>query len=1566
MSSPPRKRPVLTSVWLDADQYTYEALCTAGAASITAALQRRTSEPSMARASDDPDAPRPCHTSGGVPREGRDARTDSSLPESSASSSCSYVRFLIPRESMPRKRPRGHASHNGCKEEAAGSPKSRDDGKLPSSSPLSSSSLSFTAALKDDASTSTADNTQGLLWTGDADARLDVLEEVELCSVVPRLSRTFGVDQLVQQVVPCTAFIKRRSRHSNDAVTHPADASDAVDNVCCCSLPTGCLAQLRRAADQHWMTLRCEARAWQRLRAPEKRGAADNLQAESSEKESRLHAARVPCQYVSAWLPPVPAYMKSTTHATRPADDDDVLGSDSTGSVAEATVSHADGGRSPATPASHVSLLDDSGADEDNAGHLCLSFAAAQARYERQRRQVAVSQRQRRRSSDVHRAVGVAENSSGGGALNAEAKGETAGIAAAASQFWSSTTAYFNAPATSDFFTGLLPHSDPALVPSHESVSNLNSAAVHSAVGVYPPPLSSPLSAPSFAHRDGCARPAGAVVEWASGVVSYTADTEGLMHEQQARAQRFFSLPPPRPVFPASSSRPSAHDVSPSQAITGEEPKKQQAYPQGRCPTSTTTAAEVEVDEDDDEVGAEDRSTLRGAVLAQLQRLQRRDEAVTASCHGGDLRLRVHDGPLISGDNAGKSSDVRTSSLPTRVRGQTSPSSVHQQSCRVTRLAAPVPCQCHHCSPLQLQFAQVPSMNSSVLLRYLDLLHRTALPSLQNPYPPPRRPRVSEAAAEEARCQAAATATATTTAAARGEKGGGVSSPPASPNSNGNDRHRHHRESQRGPVDPVDLVFPSLQRWFTQVQKADVMTCGFQDQQRKNQRQSSKRRTKMARSSAHKHHSSPSPPTQQEDLRSPRHSFVNGTRCSGSNSEEDEEENGCVEDGAATLDSPPRSPLAAATDACVTSLGWLDDAVLDEAVVVGVVPRGQPHQLRLVAPSCAFIVALVQRLEEACEVAFRVLTHISLPSDFAVQTGRLSSPTTEPCAFRAVNTSHDEACEEADMCEAGERWQAWLESVYVSCMWDTLRDMLNVREWSMAMQEAEKLPFLPSPASLSCICDDKDNDRSRGQPTIARDAPRHRVAMTEAAPTPLSPPPPLNSCCVLSSTVPPSSPAASFFIDVGEPQRTMREIYDSVRAAAVAHTTACLCAAEDVTARVLLTALTPLLHRRIHVMYELLHHFASKSLYASHRAQCESYQHWYATTPSPGAVLRLLQRSRRFHAALARCYPQYPLPPLPEMCHVAHTASRSSDAAGERARQTPAAREFPACPLASAGASPSPPKTCAVDEKESNGTANKPAAVVVVTSITKRRRTEGRVETSDDVLRPPPLHRNDGGDADATQGDREESCSEAGLHPPFVPLAPTAVTAVAASADESAASAASTQTSWSPVPPSASPSSPMAGTATSPAARVSNPPSSTHDLSSTAAAASTPTSAASTTSLTYVPEVALLDPRYLQRFAWWTHRTHHSSNSSSNTTTHCGLSASPAEGSGTAVGATHGHSQRHVMSIPGDYVRVLPVQEQDAGIRAVLRSMSQKGRTLDLWEMSQHIQAHRATPYVYH
>lgn len=1352
------KPSLLTTVWLDADASTYEALCTAGATAISVATPSNSVEESA---------------------------------KEHASSAANSALQLIPQECLTRKRPRVHHGDATTSTSISGCGGAR-----------STSSLT--------------------LPTGDTDARLDVLEEVELCSIVPRLSRTFGVEQLVQQLVPCTAFFESGVQPAKDGVGEEEERVRGSS----ASGSSSCLARLRAAADrQMWLlhTAGGGRASWCRP-SPTAAGVAASAgtagTAVCDGEEDRKTRLQQTSHCVNTWLPPVPSCMRGTSldatsappeaRADVEGEEDAPRGAGGEGGNSGASASaSAPPPRVSAPPRPvrrlHLGSLGTPGVlsstqqqnsagegdryDRASGSELCLSFAAAQARYEAQREIQTASPLFAPRScpttrdntattatatsimlppspADTQRGSGGEDEATAHATADASSNASTdkeperrqdTAVAAAAARLLASTATYFHPHPPSDSFhtfasfalpdvafkTDTLRHkASPhqrgedagALLSGPESAVAAPAAEFD---GPSPPSFSSSSPSSSSALLS-ITHPAGAVVEWVSGGVSYTADTAGLMQEQQARAQRNICLPPPAPS------------------------------------TATPRASFCQRKGD----GAEDRTSLRGAVLAQLQRLRRHSENIRTACHKNGARdaaaFATRSASIsVSNDHIATAQDALCS-------------------------ASALPCPCVRCSPLQLQFAQVPAMASATLRHYVELLHQSALPSLEHPFPPPRHlrtPNTSLVATKEAR-------------------------------------------GPHGAVDPLDAVFISLRRWC----ELDAETEAQRGAQRGKWTTAGAAKTEAVKEEEEKR--GEEPPVQ------PRRQHV--VRMGRPRKEQP-----------AKLDTTTPTTItttAAQAGSMSAPLGGIDDAVLDETVMVGVVPRGRPHQLRLVAPSRAFVLTLMQRLEEVVEVAVHILDHLS-------------------CPFRLARRETQEA------------WRAWLVEKYTASVWHTLETALTVREWNMAAQLATQLPFF-------------------------------------------SPPPTTSQPSHLSFEL----PIAFASICTAEEKARGVSAARSVCAAAREHTRACLSAAEDITARVILTALTPLLHRRITVMYELLRHSATPSLYASHRAQCEAYQQWYAATPSPQAVLRLLQRSERLRHALARCYPQYALLPTSTVQAQAQQPQQPQVGGGGAGFSF-----FPAWPLTAS-------TTAGGRRRGRKAGATSRDATSHTTPPLKRRPGRPRRDAAKNTA--VKTEQTDGVDAvDATA-----AATATTVHPPLVPLSPSP-TSSAASAPRHNGDAFSSSLS-----PASIPWSPAAtySTAHHPAPH-SSPSSSPSSRPSSPNAESSFTAMEGTGGLRYVPEVALLDPRYLQRFAWWTHRAHHNNTSGSSV----GSGATGHSSGGGAGGASTWSSHSPVMNIPGDYLRVVPLQEQDAAIRAVLRFMTHRGRTMDLWEMAQYMQAHGNKSYVY-
>ncbi|KAK7199106.1 hypothetical protein NESM_000879800 [Novymonas esmeraldas] len=1230
---PRHRAPLLATVWLDADRYTYEALCTAGAAATVvrpAGREWQGAESSIGDAAAAPTA------SPSLPHASPPLRV---LPKETVSAAASWP------------------ATSGSADRA-----SSDDDSTPRSS-------------------SARPSPAHRLSHNDADVQLNVVEEVELCTVVPVLARTFAVEQLVQQLVPCTHDFAPRAAAA-------VVAADTGDVACHARMARQSLARVRRAADEHLALLRrpsatdTAAATLDMLLPPvpvHMLATASSAPC-GSDIESASSSAMCPGEYADRDAPELE--QAGTGSAEAPADtpadgapsrlplsrladmdsvDDGAEGICAAMEGVGADAVHLRAAERPHVPATPAAALAE--ASPGNAEVVCTPFAAAQARYERHRRSVLL------RGGSA--ASGPTTTSATAAA--AEAGPGPPSTAHAAHAFWSCAAAASLAPALSFPDSALdLAVSAMAATPGGAD-AGLEALPLNTtlAAAVAPPPprpgatssprvcgdgvVVAPLASAARAMRvaeeeeEGGKEPrqGGAVVEWSTGVVSYTADTLGLYEEQQARAHRFYHLAPPPP---SPSSPPS----------TGE------------------------------------RATLRGAVLSQLQRLAEYRRGERAAAHGADAGRHAYPSPHHG--------------------------------------------RCHRCSPTLVQFAQVPSLASPVLRRYLDVLHQTALPGLSAQQQPPAQ----HAQRHRSGATAAGVDGATASDDAVPLASGGVSQTRSA--------QLHHTlvdaddgamtgERGRGPgelsaeVDRADAAEDSVMVTRSRKRRRDATTV------------TTTATSASVSAAAPTSVGSPAPQASSNGghvqrcrgaLVDPLDVFpalprwlTSPERIAGHDGESPSESNGAV------------------------ALSWVDDAVLDEAVVVGVVPRGQPHQLQLVAPSHAFCMALAQGLEEVAEAVAHIV------------------PLMEPAPGKSGAEAASVAADPHDR----------LEAHYADAVWATLRACLTDVELQTVTGLSHDSPRLARWASLSAVTatDASALSRRRSGGDGRRGGGRDRRT------------------CSAGDGAAAASRSPS---ELSDDPEVSHAVMDSVRTAAVQHTRACLSAAEDVVARVVLTALVPVVHRRITIMYELLRHFASKSLYTSHRAQCEAYQHWFSTTPSPAAVLRLLQRSRRFSRALARCYPQYdlcptPLPPLPE-------------------------HDMAASPPSPSAASPA----------------------------------------------------------------RSSSA----------PLAATCVPTAAA-----------------------------------------------------AAALSTPAEEA----VTYVPEAALLDPLYLQRFAWWMHRAHHSNGGGGG-------------GSGSSSGAVHmSRPTSAVLGVSdGDYLRTLPVHEQDASIRTVLRSIAQKGRTLTLAEVSQHIHSLH-TSYVY-
>ncbi|GET86814.1 hypothetical protein, conserved [Leishmania tarentolae] len=951
-------------------------------------------------------------------------------------------------------------------------------------------------------------------------------------------------------------------------------------------------------------------------------------------------------------------------------------------------------------------------------------------------------------------------------------------------------------------------------------------------------------------------RQVGAAVEWSSGVVSCTADTLGLYEEQQARAQRLYYVLPPHP-----------------------------SSPHGGGGASNVASRE-------------DRSTLRGAVVAQLQRLGHLRRAEYAVAHGvavaesGDkMSARV-----LADTRPADGAAPASLEVPLPVRGE--PSVLPRNSPvspTPTMPGAALPahqCRCHRCLPLLVQFARVPSLASPVLRRYLDALHETALPGL--PAQQGRHVAVAESATEvsgvsppngvrDAVAQPASSSVTETVAASGveggeavagrgswrdpGHGGGSTQGPSRRPRYRSEDemaaadgaKREGEREEKTVPMttslhspesggdaprpgSAADLlkVFPALQQWRMRGREGGIATARALPNCKRRRMEPCGVALSL-------------PDTIQQSCGGLLQPIARRTMSDSHD----------AESGAPGGAAPPTVPSEALSGG-VDSLGWVDGAVLDEVAVIGVVPRGHPHQLQLVAPSRAFCLTLTQGLEEVAESAVQMLGFVT-PPDSALPPRMPAGMSGAPEAAAATaGTSSSETTSE---------WRAWVEAEYFLSMWRTLRRCLTTAEWQTLLQEARGSPFLARWTAMAAAESGTESAafREAGSPGID-------LYMTSAI-----------EVCVAGS------PTAEQRKAVAGVHEALRDLRSSVSAAAEAHTAACVSAAEDIVTRVVLTALVPILHRRITVMYELLRHFASRSLYVSHRVQCDAYQHWYSRTPSPAAVLRLLQRSGRFSRALARCYPQYDLSPV--MRPVATTQGDGEH--GGLAAGT----------SASALSSPRPPLRWARGRAPSATAAHSVAtgdSVRAASSTSKHKEYSRQLDgLSDTCAAACPLRR---------QARDEEK--------PLLPSSPSSRTTTASATDVTSAWVACLP-SWS-----------------SEASREAPPERERKPV------------------MAYVPEAALLDPRYLQRFAWRMHRVHHGTGANGSG---IAVPLSTSGTGGTGAGAQPRPRGASTVSIPGDYLQAVPVHEQDASIRTVLRSMAQKGRTLDLREMSQHIRRRHAS-----
>ncbi|KAG5505616.1 hypothetical protein JIQ42_08382 [Leishmania sp. Namibia] len=1662
---------VLATLWLDAECYTYEALCTAGAAAITVDHRRCDEDGAQESEEEQHEAlssDRACASG----RRDRWGPLADIMATSDGLATCPRFRpslRLIPLESMavahrrPSSAVRASAAgaatgasrrHAGCEEDEH---KLEVMGGALTNDATHQISIAASSAAARAAQSTSSDPFS--IAPSDADVRLDILEEVELCNVVPILPRTFPVEQLVQQLVPCTyVFAPRttpppdRERGSSawharnganspslDAPAHPFSAA-----LLRAATSVRYLAHLRKVSDHHLARLRAadsplvttEAVASapagndeafiEEDSAPPARavplavpvymhttslaacGGSDNVSStaartgESSDGdpdecdkeegagERKVETPAVPpavgvCQTLVSRLAgssrnASPVGVSSTHEAeTRqgaaavsapPRRSEEAPSAEcgntpaggevnapaasirasvrgevsSVAATGEASPHRAfrDGEREPrpelparvpctsTSPSSLMSAaLENTGCCCGGERVACTSFADAQARYEQYRQLLLQGYKygtgvSTRRSIDgcVIAKSADAEDSRGISAgprstpdaapfapvLRTAATLHPTANFAAAQELWSAATGASLAPSfmRADTAGGTaIPKitatgSDPKeadMSPLGATVSQQRSC----------PKLCVPLASP---RQQGFRRQqqqpteqqplnpiqqpqGGAVVEWSSGTVSYTADTLGLYEEQQARSQRFYHLPPPSPSSPPL--------LSP---VRGAQPVRV-AHGEGSVSSAAAT---------------EDRSSLRGAVLAQLQRLSRFRRSECAMSHAAVMHeLGDTIGPLALETAAAEPEREYLSTRPlSPVARHPSPSLLLSDSAASTPPKAVSSaalsarqCRCYRCLPLLVQFAQVPSLTSPVLRRYLDVLHQTALPGLpaqqqrhtaaptsaveagvvsspeEAPAPRSQRAPSSRTGAAAAtrvlgeatiagarasrdrrqRCEgansngrrrrlgadSAAAATSGSEAGKKGREGNSVVAPVSAhaPQAGGG------AQRLRGAVDPLE-VFPALQQWLKRGEDGGGHTKRMPPG-RKRARTESADNALPSSGGNQQGGGAASPPVAQTDT-SYRHQ---GPACAPCAS-------GKELPRASGVDFPATAPTETVS-AGVGSLDWVDDAVLDEVAVVGVVPRGHPHQLRLVAPSHAFCLTLTQRLEEVAEAAVQILRFMTPPHP-ALPSPMLAGMSRGTAAGKSSEETPD--------------WRAWLEAQYFAAMWTALKRRLTPVEWQALLREACDSPFLGRWAKAAAALESDGEAAKDGGQTLRVEISSNLARSSEMDGA--------------------ASPAAENDKALAAVHEALNDVRASVRSAAESHTSACLSAAEDLVARVVLTALVPILHRRITVMYELLRHFASKSLYMSHRGQCDAYQHWYSVTPSPAAVLRLLQRSRRFSEALARCYPQYHLSPV--VLSPLPTLNSDSDG-GPAARAAAASMPFPSRPL-----------SCAVD-KAGNSTAagDVTAAASDVTARSPSKR----------VVHPLQLNGFSG-----TRAAASPVCGQACV------TAPAESRGVESSPSPSSSSSPSTATV------------PIAATS----AWMSLLPSSSDEASPQTLLQQ------QQAAMTYVPEAALLDPRYLQRFAWWMHRAHHNSGMNG--------SGSAISISGGGTGETGAEAQQRsrvastVLSLPGDYLRVLPVQEQDASIRTVLRSIAQKGRTMDLWEMSQHIHTHHAS-YVY-
>ncbi|CBZ24674.1 conserved hypothetical protein [Leishmania mexicana MHOM/GT/2001/U1103] len=1647
------KRAVLATLWLDAERYTYEALCTAGAAAITTQYLRCDEDGESNGVEEQHGALHSIDTRAGDGRHNKGPPADSTATWADLPTAprARLLRRLVPHESV--------AATHGCSSYStqtsivgaatADTERRVDCGKGERKDKVSGGAVAGVLVHRDSTTASVAgahaapSTSSGFLSlsSGDVEVRLDILEEVELCNVAPILPRTFSVEQLVQQIVPCTyAFASRtpppsvaESASSAERACEGAISPPAVGPAQRLSIPplrapvTGrWLARLRAVSDQHFVYLRV-ARS-----SPVTTGVVTSASAENGaafiEEDGGLRARMAP--------PCAPVYMQATsmatyggsdnvsltaTHTGKSSDSDahgrseeesaeerrgkvptmppviglsqplppQLAGFSSNGSALEVALTHETQARQDAATISavpsrpeelllagtdnaptsreasesvspisasvagaaffakatgeaslHRALHDDitwprqerparasgsptsstvpASASVENMGScvseesiVCSSFAAAQARYERCRQ--LLPQRCRGGAGFLNSASAQDSPTRFGGqsaSTDAAPYAPSARTAVTprstedfevAQAFWSTAAAASLAPSsrTTDTAADVAVSAMAAADGDAGDVEFMQWMTTLSRQRCTQP-VSIPLGASRQQDSRGQQQPAyqqplhasqqrqgGAVVEWSSGAVSYTADTLGLYEEQQVRSQRFYHVLPPLPLSPLVFAVPGAHSVK-------------VAHGDGSVSNAAST---------------EDRSNLRGAVLAQLQRLSRLSSAECAFAHGAAV-LEGEDTiePLTFEKTKPKAEAAcLLPQPPAPVKGQ--PSSLSSNSSASTpptistAALSARQCRCYRCLPLLVQFAQVPSLTSPVLRRYLDVLHQTALPELPAQQ---RRDGADLTSAAEAgavsspeEAQEPATqrvpSSMTDAVAASGIPGGttipGVHSSRdrrhRRESAHRNSRHRRYgaedeattangakgskrgREEKtvttparphspqtggdaqrpRGAADPLK-VFPALQQWLMRRQEGGMPTQRTLPNGKRSRAESGCAALPLS-----------------NDIQQSGGAFSQPVAQATISYRHDAETCGSCASGAALPPTLPSETLSGE----VGSLDWVDDAVLDEVVVVGVVPRGHPHQLQLVAPSRAFCLTLTQRLEEVAEAAVQILGFMTPPHS-ALLSPLLAGVRRAPeAAVAAAGGSSSEPTSD---------WRAWLEVQYFVAMWTTLRRRLTTAEWQTVLQEARGSPFLARWTAVAAATSSAESAVFRGHTWRTG----IELFMPRASEGGVAGP-----------------PAAEKHNVEAAAHEALHGVRASVCSAAELHTSACLSAAEDLITRVVLTALVPILHRRITVMYELLRHFASKSLHMSHRMQCDVYQHWYSTTPSPAAVLRLLQRSERFSRALARCYPQYNLSPV---MLSGPTALDDGEHGGAATRTAVPSMSFPLHPLSSA--------------RDTAGTStaarNVAAAESEVTADSFSKHEEYSPQPdgfSASYAAASPVRGQARATAPAEARDVES------------PLSPSSSSSLTTTAAPIAATSAwmSCLSSWS-------------------------------DEASMQA----PSQQEQQPVMTYVPEAALLDPRYLQRFAWWMHRAHHSTgtNGSGSATT---INSNDTGGAGARAQPLPRVAS--TVSVPGDYLRVLPMHEQDASIRAVLRSIAQKGRTLNLLEMSQHIHSHYAS-YVYH